>query len=325
MKRITLAIVALTAGSVVGVAQEPPTPPARPVPAPAPTPRPSEPAPVAPAPRARPAAPVPFRDFDYEIDRDRVREVERQAQEMAREASRIDQEQVREITRRANEMAREAVRIDQRADPRDSARRRRALRADGARHRARLRARFGSMQPRRTAPMPPCAPMPSNGADAADGDAVRQLRRTRLHRSSGAGPVDSGRPGRLRLSPRPRGPEQRRLRPRVAPLRRSRAEVQRQVPAGRMRRCTTKRSRATRSARPTSSIRPRRSSSRCVAKLPVRASTSSNDEGGFTAVRAGSAKAATDSVAQRWSTRAATATPRWRALQSGERCARPAR
>ena len=104
MKRITLAFVALTAGSVVGMAQEPPTPPARPVPAPAPTPRPSEPAPVAPAPRARPAAPVPFRDFDYEIDRDRVREVERQAQEIAREASRIDQEQVREITRRADEM-----------------------------------------------------------------------------------------------------------------------------------------------------------------------------------------------------------------------------
>ena len=75
MKRITLAFVALTAGSVVGVAQEPPTPPARPVPAPAPTPRPAEPAPVAPAPRARPVAPVPFRDFDYDIDRDRVREI----------------------------------------------------------------------------------------------------------------------------------------------------------------------------------------------------------------------------------------------------------
>src|SRR5580765_6033862 len=87
MKRITLAFVALTAGSVVGLAQEPPTPPARPVPAPAP--RPSEPAPVAPAPRARPAAPVPFRDYDYDLDRDRVREIERQAQEMAREASRI--------------------------------------------------------------------------------------------------------------------------------------------------------------------------------------------------------------------------------------------
>jgi len=113
MKRITLAFVALTAGSVVGVAQEPPTPPTRPVPAPAPTPRPSEPAPVAPAPRARPAAPVPFRDFDYDFDRDRVRDIERQAQEMAREASRIDQEQVREIARHADEMAREAVRIDQ--------------------------------------------------------------------------------------------------------------------------------------------------------------------------------------------------------------------
>jgi HEAT repeat protein/TolA-binding protein len=111
MKRITLAFVALTAGSIVGVAQEPPTPPARPVPAP--TPRPAEPAPVAPAPRVRPAAPVPFRELDYDIDRDRVREIERQAQEMAREASRIDQEQVREITRRADEMAREAVRIDQ--------------------------------------------------------------------------------------------------------------------------------------------------------------------------------------------------------------------
>jgi len=113
MKRITLAFVALTAGSVVGVAQEPPTPPARPVPAPAPTPRPADSAPVAPAPRARPAAPVPFRDFDYDIDRDRVREIERQAQEMAREASRIDQEQAREIARHADQMAREAVRIDQ--------------------------------------------------------------------------------------------------------------------------------------------------------------------------------------------------------------------
>ncbi|HEY2164543.1 MAG TPA: outer membrane protein assembly factor BamD, partial [Gemmatimonadaceae bacterium] len=47
------------------------------------------------------------------MDRDQVREIARQAQEMARDASRIDQEQVREITRRADEMAREAVRIDQ--------------------------------------------------------------------------------------------------------------------------------------------------------------------------------------------------------------------
>ena len=108
MKRITLAFVALTAGSVVGLAQEPPTPPARPVPAPAPTaPRPTTPAP---APRALPAQP---RDFDYDFDRDRVREIQRQAQEMAREASRIDQEQVREIQRQAQEAAREAVRMDQ--------------------------------------------------------------------------------------------------------------------------------------------------------------------------------------------------------------------
>ena len=104
MKRITLAVLSLGAASAVAVAQEPPTPPARPVPAPRP----------APAPRAvTPVAPVPMRDFDYRLDEDHVREIQRHAEEMAREASRIDQEQVREITRQAQEMARETMRIDQ--------------------------------------------------------------------------------------------------------------------------------------------------------------------------------------------------------------------
>jgi HEAT repeat protein/TolA-binding protein len=163
MKRITLAFVALTAGSVLGTAQEPPTPPARPVPAP--TPRPSEPAPVAPAPRARPAAPVPFRDFDYDIDRDRVREIERQAQDMAREASRIDQEQVREITRRADEMAREAVRIDQQ-QIRDIARIDAERFAPMARDIAREFAPMAVAAPYIT-PMPAMPPMPAMAPMAA--------------------------------------------------------------------------------------------------------------------------------------------------------------
>ncbi|HEV8445964.1 MAG TPA: HEAT repeat domain-containing protein [Gemmatimonadaceae bacterium] len=113
MKRITLAFVALTAGSVVGLAQEPPTPPtppARPVPAPAPSP-------VSPVP---PTAPVPApravripRDLDYDIDRDYEREIARHAADVAREAARIDQDQAREIARQAQEAARQAVRIDQ--------------------------------------------------------------------------------------------------------------------------------------------------------------------------------------------------------------------
>ena len=103
MKRITLAVLSLVAGSAVAVAQEPPTPPARPVPAPRP----------APAPRAMPVAPVPLRDYDFRFDQDQVREIQRHAEEMAREASRIDQEQVREITRQAQEMARESVRLNQ--------------------------------------------------------------------------------------------------------------------------------------------------------------------------------------------------------------------
>ncbi len=161
MKRITLAFIALAAGSVVGTAQEPPTPPTRPVPAPAPTPRPSEPAPVAPAPRARPAAAVPFRDFDYDLDRDRVREIERQAQDMAREASRIDQEQVREITRQADEMARQASRIDQ-----DQIREIARIDAERFSQQARDIARdftrdFGYMQAPVAVPTPRIAPMPS--------------------------------------------------------------------------------------------------------------------------------------------------------------------
>jgi len=113
MKRITLAFVALTAGSVVGLAQEPPTPPtppARPVPAPAPSP-------VSPVP---PTAPVPApravripRDLDYDIDWDYEREIARHAADVAREAARIDQDQAREIARQAQEAARQAVRIDQ--------------------------------------------------------------------------------------------------------------------------------------------------------------------------------------------------------------------
>lgn len=104
MKRITLAVLSLVAASAVTVAQEPPTPPARPVPTPRPAPR-----------VVTPVAPVPMRDFDYRyrFDQDQVREIERHAEEMAREVSRVDQEQMREINRQAQEMARETMRIDQ--------------------------------------------------------------------------------------------------------------------------------------------------------------------------------------------------------------------
>lgn len=111
MKRITLAVLSLVAASAVGVAQEPPTPPVRPAPAP-------RPAPVAPVPDVgpvtpvAPVAPVPMRDFDY-LDRDHVREMQRQAQDLAREMSRMDQEQTRELQRQAQEMARESVRLNQ--------------------------------------------------------------------------------------------------------------------------------------------------------------------------------------------------------------------
>jgi HEAT repeat protein/TolA-binding protein len=105
MKRITLAVFALVAVAVVGVAQEPPTPPTRPAPAP-------RPAPVAPTPRVAPVAPVPF-DYDYRLDAEHLREITRQAEQMAREASRIDQNQIREMTLQAQQMAREASRIDQ--------------------------------------------------------------------------------------------------------------------------------------------------------------------------------------------------------------------
>ena len=97
MKRITLAVLSLVAASAVVVAQEPPTPPA---------PRP------APAPRIAPMPPLP-RDYDFRYDQDQLREIQRHAQEMAREASRMDQEQVREIQRQAQEMARESVRLNQ--------------------------------------------------------------------------------------------------------------------------------------------------------------------------------------------------------------------
>lgn len=100
MKRITLAVLSLVAASAVGVAQEPPTPP----PTPAPVPRPM------PAPRV---TPLPMRDYEYRLDQDQVREIQRHAEEMAREASRIDQQQIREITRQAQEIARENMRFDQ--------------------------------------------------------------------------------------------------------------------------------------------------------------------------------------------------------------------
>jgi HEAT repeat protein/TolA-binding protein len=99
MKRITLAVLSLVAASAVGVAQEPPTPPTPP----APTPRPM------PAPRL---APLPTRDYDYRFDQEQVREIQRQAQEMARENMRIDQQHVREMAQEASRMALENSRID---------------------------------------------------------------------------------------------------------------------------------------------------------------------------------------------------------------------
>jgi HEAT repeat protein/TolA-binding protein len=127
MKRITLATVALVTGSMVAVAQEPPTPPTPPV-RPAPAPQPAPVAPDAPTPRPAPAPAARVRNFDFDFDSDRARAIARDADQMARdaaridqeqirdlarEASRIDQEQVREIARQASEMARETVRIDQ--------------------------------------------------------------------------------------------------------------------------------------------------------------------------------------------------------------------
>jgi HEAT repeat protein/TolA-binding protein len=105
MKRITLAVITLVAVAAVGVAQEPPTPPARPTPAP-------RPVPAAPTPRGAPVAPVPF-DYDFRFDSQQLREITRQAEQMAREASRIDQQQLREMTLQAQQIAREASRIDQ--------------------------------------------------------------------------------------------------------------------------------------------------------------------------------------------------------------------
>jgi HEAT repeat protein/TolA-binding protein len=281
MKRITLAFVALTAGSVVGVAQEPPTPPARPVPAPAPTPRPSE-APVAPAPRARPVAPVPFRDFDYDIDRDRVREIERQAQEMAREASRIDQEQVREITRRADEMAREAVRIDQqqiREMARVDAERFAPMARDIAREFAPMAVAAPYITP--MPPMPAIAPMAPmaapfinfGGRDFTDrpvpapwiqgdpADSVYRLAREALNNG------DYGRASRLfgEVTQKYNGKSQL-----VDASQYFEALARYKIGT------TDELHQAAKILKP------------LVAKLPVRTSTSSNSEGGFTAVRAGS-------------------------------------
>jgi len=164
MKRITLAFVSLVAGSVVGIAQEP-TPPARPVPAPAPVPAPRpEKAPVAPAPRAMPVPRV-YRDFDFDLDQEHVREMERQAQEMAREHVRIDQEQMREMTRQAQEMAREAARIDQeqvREMSRQAQEMARNFNADRFAQQAREMARdFNYMQAPVAVPVPPMPPMPA--------------------------------------------------------------------------------------------------------------------------------------------------------------------
>jgi HEAT repeat protein/TolA-binding protein len=90
-----------------------------------------------------------------------VREIERQAQEMAREASRIDQEQVREITRQASEMARQAARTDQ-----DQIREIARIDAERFSQQARDIARdftrdFGYMQAPVAVPTPRIAPMPS--------------------------------------------------------------------------------------------------------------------------------------------------------------------
>jgi HEAT repeat protein len=78
---------------------------------------------------------------------------------MAREASRIDQEQVREITRRADEMAREAVRIDQQ-QIRDIARIDAERFAPLARDIAREFAPMAGAAPYIT-PMPAMPPMPA--------------------------------------------------------------------------------------------------------------------------------------------------------------------
>ncbi len=115
MKRITLATVALIAGSMVAAAQEPPTPPTPPA-RPAPAPRPDSLAPVAPTPRPMPAPrAVPTRDFDYRVDID-TREIARQAEQAAREASRVDQEQIREMAREASRIDQERVREMSRID-----------------------------------------------------------------------------------------------------------------------------------------------------------------------------------------------------------------
>ncbi len=167
MKRITLATVALIAGSVVAAAQEPPTPPtppARPAPRPAPVAPDTSAVPDTPvAPRARLAPVAPrIRDFNYDYDAERTaREITRQAdemareasridqqqvREMAREASRIDQEQVREMTRQADEIARQATREVTRSFDFDFAPRAMALAAP-------------YIAP--MAPMPPMPPMPA--------------------------------------------------------------------------------------------------------------------------------------------------------------------
>jgi hypothetical protein len=143
-------------------------------------------------------APVPFRDFDYDIDRDRVREIERQAQEMARDASRIDQEQVREITRRADEMAREAVRIDQ-DQIREIARIDAEAESEEEDTHAMPGRRYG--QAPVAVPTPRIAPMPSIAPMAP--------MRRRSSTSRRTSPIGQSAPwiqgDRLRLSPRPRG------------------------------------------------------------------------------------------------------------------------
>jgi HEAT repeat protein/TolA-binding protein len=164
MKRITLATVALIAGSVVAAAQEPPTPPTPPAPPAKPVAPPAPVAPTPPTPRAAPVAPR----FDYDFDLD-TREIARHADEMAREASRIDAEQAREIARDASRAALEASRIDQ-EQIREMARAASRVDADAiaqqARDMARDMARDFDFAPRAMAlatphvqPMPSPAPM----------------------------------------------------------------------------------------------------------------------------------------------------------------------
>ncbi|MGH2898513.1 MAG: hypothetical protein ACRDMZ_07550, partial [Solirubrobacteraceae bacterium] len=151
MKRITLSIMLVAAVGIVGGAQTPPTPPARPAPQ---TPPPS---------RAPRAAEPPYRYEYRDLDEIRIRaaDIARMTSEIDREAIRANAEAVRaqsaEIAQAAREAAREANRISL-VDAREM--------AEMAREQARMNAdiaQFAPMPRMDFTPMPPMpamAPMP---------------------------------------------------------------------------------------------------------------------------------------------------------------------